>query len=54
MARIEDSKKLETTKGRVELAITIATEEMEMHEVVVLEAEVVKQIANIKAKLKKL
>ena len=41
-------------KGRVELVIVIAMEEMEMHEVVVLEAEVVKQIANIKAKLKKL
>ena len=51
--RIEDSNKLDTTKGIVDLAMEIATEDMEMHEAVVLEVEAVKQIADIKEKLKK-
>lgn len=51
--RAEDSKKLETAKARVDLAIAIAAEEMARREAAVRESEAAKQIADIQAKLRK-
>lgn len=53
LQRVEDSKKLESAKARVELAIAIAAEEMARRDAAVREAEAAKQIADIESKLRK-